>query len=155
MSATCPTLLPATTAVLGWGRGGGFRLDIMKKLFTGRVVRLPREVEESPFLEVSKKCGDVALKDMVSEHSGDGLAVGLHDSYDAKGTAMGPLTMTLQDLGHMPCSPCWQSREQCPRVHGEICWWEQDNESHQHYSSWGGPGCHEGHEFWLQCGNPL
>ena len=34
---------------------------------------------ESPFLEVLKKCVDVALRDVVSRHSGDGLIVGLGD----------------------------------------------------------------------------
>ena len=58
-------------------------MDIRKKLFSDRVVmqwhRLPREVVESPLLEVFKNSVYVAVRDMVSRHGGEGSMVGVED----------------------------------------------------------------------------
>jgi len=55
-------------------------LDI-RKSFSKRVFGcwngLPREVVESPSLEVLQNYVEVALRDVVSEHGGGGLVVGL------------------------------------------------------------------------------
>ena len=43
------------------------------------MAQLPREVVQSPFLEVFQSRVDVALRDVVSGHGGDGRAVGPGD----------------------------------------------------------------------------
>ena len=43
------------------------------------MAQLPREVAESPSLEVFKNHVDMALRDVVSGHGGGGLVVGLDD----------------------------------------------------------------------------
>ena len=58
-------------------------MNIRKTIFFERVVRhwhrLHVEVVESRSLQVFKKSVDVALRDMVSGHSGDGLMARLDD----------------------------------------------------------------------------
>ena len=57
---------------------GRFRLDIRKHFCSERAV-LPREVVQSPSLEVFQSRVAVALRDVGSGHGGDGLVVGLDD----------------------------------------------------------------------------
>ena len=61
---------------------GRFRFYI-RIFFSVRAVlqwhRLPRKVVQSPSLEVFQSCVDVALRDVVNGHGGDGLMVGLGD----------------------------------------------------------------------------
>jgi len=52
-------------------------LDIRKNFLDGgeAVAQRPREVGESPCLEVFRSHGDVALRDVVSGHGGAGLGL--------------------------------------------------------------------------------
>ena len=52
--------------------------NLLSKSVVGYWNGLPRAVE-SPGLEVFKNCVDMAVRDVVSGHGGDGVMVGLND----------------------------------------------------------------------------
>ena len=58
---------------------GRFRLDIRKKFFSERVVRLPGEVVESLSLEAFKEHVGMVLRGTLLGNIGDGWSVGLDD----------------------------------------------------------------------------
>jgi len=63
-------------------RGNGLRLHQGRFRLEGSVglnFWEPRQVVKSPFVKVFKKHIDVALRDMISGHGGDGLMVVLDD----------------------------------------------------------------------------
>ena len=53
----------------------GYQEKILLRKSSDAVAQLPREVVESPSQEVLQNCGDVALRDVVSGHSGGGLGL--------------------------------------------------------------------------------
>lgn len=95
--APCPLgwILNSESGVLGFSiyirwynyRRYSLRLHIRRNFFSEEEMlrhwhRLPTEMVDTLCLEVFKGCGDVTLKDMVSEHGRDGLVVGINDLSD-------------------------------------------------------------------------
>ena len=68
-------MVPATALLVDMrilGRSDGYWEEFLLQKSVQAVAQLPREVVESPSLEVFKNCGDVALRDVSSGHGGAG-----------------------------------------------------------------------------------
>ena len=85
-------------------------MDVSKNVFSERVMRqrhrLPREVVESPSLEVFRNRVDVALRDVGSRHGGGGLMAGLGDHIIIKSLRLEKTSMTSSPIAAATLTEC-------------------------------------------------